>query len=623
MSVQADFANKYKTSEAILRILKVAKKYWIFFAGGCLLMIISSIIAPWPGFAIKIITDAISGGDLLKTDLTVNVIPRQLNDFGIQAHFIHINLPVLVNWIPAILGIFFFLRGLCELCQEFLIRYFGLLVSQDFMRQMYDRTIHLRYSVLSERTSGDLASAITTNSASLGQSISDVIICVVQDSVYTLAFGAGLLLINWKLSFVCLFVVPIFLFVTLLIFKHLKSLATEGQVIVGKLMTFIMETINGLDIIQLMNAHEKFSKRFDNLLKESLVVNMRSTLIDCSTSPLMGLLGASIIGLSAISIGFRQVLAGEMSIGDMSSFVVLAVLIYQPIRRLLRITGKINTLVGSVYRVFTLLDTPSEESGEKSVDLTKESLSLELKNVTFSYKKSKKPVLKDVNLKIKQGEKIAFVGPSGVGKSTIVKLIPYFYEIQKGEIFLSNISLKDWDLNELRKNISIVSQETFLFSGTLRENLQLANPEATDEQIIEALKLANVNFLGNLEDLEDKSMSFLDTELKERASNFSGGQKQRLGIARAFLKNSPLLILDEPTSALDIESEELVQKSLKRLIHEKEKTIILVTHKLSLIRDFDKIVCLKNGKIEELGSHSELIEKKGYYAGLVEAAEVR
>ncbi len=604
-------SRKYSTAEVISRIFKVAKKYIIYLAIGMAAMLISGLFAVWPSLAIKLITDALASGDFLHKAIDIDIIPKQLLQYGFEPHKIRIDLKELVNYTPWVMLFFFLLEGLFKFLYLFCTNYFSLLIGKDFERQLYKKAISLDMKKIKARSSGDFSSCIVNDVKAIQSSLADILICVIKDSIYIAVFTITLTCINWRLSIFCILILPIFFAATYYMLRRLKKMAAGGQDFLGQTVTFVSESIQGMEIIHLNNAYNKFTSKFNLLLVKLEDLAKKAIMINAAVSPLLGLLGAAIIGFVAIWIGFKEVSEGRMTVGDFSAYVVMTVLLYQPARRVLQVMGKISRLLGGSYRILELLDTPSEASGTKTslpIILDKESF-IEFKNLEFHYNKKIK-VLKNINLSIKQGEKVAFVGPSGAGKSTIIKLIPKFFDPVEGDISVEGISIFDWDLKELRDKISFVHQDTMLFTGSLKENLLIAKPSATDEEINKALEMAKVDFLHLIK-------NGINAEMSERGNNLSGGQRQRIGLARAFLKNSPILILDEPTSSLDMQSEELIQKSIVELIQ--NRTVIMVTHKLSLIKDFDKIVCFKHGEIIESGTHQELLANNNYYAELLKS----
>jgi subfamily B ATP-binding cassette protein MsbA len=282
-------------------------------------------------------------------------------------------------------------------------------------------------------------------------------------------------------------------------------------------------------------------------------------------------------------------------------------MLYQPLKRLLRMPGRFSEMSGSTDRIFTFLDYEVEQSGDQYSLGSTEPL-LKITNLTFRYQPDAEPALRDISMTIDTGQSVALVGYSGAGKSSLIKLIPYLYRPETGDISLAGLSLRDWNLKKLREQMSLVPQDSFFFCGTVRDNMLIAHPTASDAEIREAMKLAHVDFVRDLDDI-----------VQERGNNYSGGQKQRLGLARAFLRDTPIIILDEPSSSLDSHSESLIKKSLHDLIG--KKTIILVTHKFDLIREFDNIICFEEGRIVETGTHDELCQRGGYYHSLIHSAD--
>ena len=294
------------------------------------------------------------------------------------------------------------------------------------------------------------------------------------------------------------------------------------------------------------------------------------------------------MGVSAIiCFGLSQVFKGKQSIGDFSSSIIAVLLLYQPLKRLSRVQSQINQIAGTAGRVFDLLAQKTDIQIPIKIQpiCSAQNLKLQFKEACFYYEKNSKPALQNLNLQIEEGEKIGIIGPSGSGKSTISKLIPRLYDLTSGSLQIKGVDVRNWDLFKLRSLISFVPQETFLFSGSLRDNLLLAKPNASETDLSAALNLAEIDFIHSLDEL-----------VWERGLNFSGGQRQRIGIARAFLRNSPLLILDEPTSSLDSHTEELITNNLQILCQ--NRTVILITHKLVNLQNFERIIHLEDGVIK-------------------------
>lgn len=591
----------------LAQILIVAKKYWLVFIIGVVCMFLSGLVYAWPGLAIKILADAVNTGQAFSgVPVSINLIPEQLLRYGLPEYHLKLDIQKLIHWVPVLFLVIYFLEGVLRFSYLFCTHYFGLLIGNDFRLQLYNKLIHLNFNNTRDRSSGDLASCVTNDTATVQSGISNVLIIIIKDTIYSTIFISGMLLINWRLTLICGIIIPVFFLLVSKLLSKLKKIAHKGQEMAGELVSLVNETAQGMDIIHLMNAYETFNSRFHKVCERFIKLSVKSSMLDSATSPIIGILAAILIGTIAIYIGFNEVLQGYMSIGDFLAYLTATLLLYQPVRRLLRISGPLYSLLGGMQRVFALLSLPSPVSGTYYDDHIS---TIKFDNVSFGYDPNK-PVLKNINFTIEPNELIALVGYSGAGKSTIIKLIPHLYQPDSGQILVNDTNIGDWDINKLRNLISFVPQDPFLFSGTVRENLLLAKPNATDSEIFAALESANVDFIDSL-----------DAPLSERAGNLSGGQKQRLGIARAFLRNTPLIIFDEPSSALDSHSEKLIQTSIIKLME--NKTVILITHKLQLVQNFQKIICFKDGEIAEIGNHQELMTHKSYYYSLVNSTEIK
>lgn len=372
-------------------------------------------------------------------------------------------------------------------------------------------------------------------------------------------------------------------------------------------LTSYNEAYNGSKVIKAYNLYNiqnnKFAKQLDNLFKLRIKITQRTG----SISPLMHIIVSIGIGF-AIGFGSHLITSGTISSGNFVSFITALIMLYTPVKGLGNNVKGMQTSMLALERVVKNLDMPLYIIDKKDAkSFNNLNRCIEFKDVSFEYTKDK-PVLKHINLTVNKGETLALVGNSGGGKSTIVNLIPRFYKIKKGTILIDGINVADYKIESLRNNISIVLQDNFLFAGTIKENILMGNPNATEDELNMAVKNACLNeFISTLE-------QGLDTYIGERGVLLSGGQKQRIAIARAFIKNAPIVILDEATSALDNKSEAIVQKAIDNLM--KDKTVFVIAHRLSTIQNADRIAVINEGKLVELGKHEELmsIEHEQYKA---------
>ena len=384
----------------------------------------------------------------------------------------------------------------------------------------------------------------------------------------------------------------------------------ESKVVMGKINTQIESSVSGIRVTKAYTNSEKELEKFQKCNNEYVKVRGE-------TFSAMGMFFSSssfitdLFNVIILILGGVFLYNGKISFGDYSAFVVSISMFTAPINQLISFVEQFESASAGFVRFLKVIDEDEENNYEGKTICNGFEGEIEFKNVTFSYVKDEKEVLNDISFKIKKGETVALVGPSGGGKTTICHLIPRFYRIENGEISIDNVSIDSYTLESLRKNIGIVQQDVFLFSGTIKENILYGKLDATDEEVMEAARKANIlEFIDNLP-------NGWDTEIGERGVKLSGGQKQRLSIARVFLKNPPILILDEATSALDNTTEMLIQRSLNELT--KGRTTIVVAHRLSTIKNAKEIIVISNGSIIEKGTHEELIKNEdGVYKSLYE-----
>ena len=586
------------------RVLGLSVKYWPLFAVSFVFMLVSSFLAIWPSFVLKLIGDIIATGEFLKGPVTVDLLPSQVLKAGFSQVSMSLDIKNFVNYVPVILTLVFFIDSLFKFLYNFFMLLFSLFIVNDLRLKLYKKILNLSVQTIRSITVGDLASRVSNDVGLLMSSIPNTIVSIIKDSANVIIFSIVLISVNLKLTVILLLTLPVLSYITSSILQKIKVFAFESNKESAKLSAFLIQSIQGTEIISLTNSKQKFFEHFRSSCERVIKIGIKSSVITMSVGHMLTVAGALVIGTVAVWTGLTQVINNEITVGDFGSFVVVSLMLYAPAKRLMQAPSNINNVLGSSYRVFALLDTEEEQDAPEPelVNINKnkaESFSIKFNNISFSYEKDK-PVLKNINFSIKQGEKVALIGKSGEGKSSLLKLVSRFYEPNSGEIFLGDLNINKIRRSELRDNISLVLQNTLLFDGTLRENLEIAKPNSSDKEKLRALELANVDFLDLI--------GGLDAQMKEQGLSLSGGQNQRIGLARAFLRNTPILLLDEPTSSLDVQSEELVRKALFNLMQ--EKTVILVTHRLNLVRDFDKIICMKNGEISEIGSHEELSQKE-------------
>ena len=392
--------------------------------------------------------------------------------------------------------------------------------------------------------------------------------------------------------------------------SRIKSVTDKSESENAVVLTSYNEAYNGSKVIKAYNLYNiqnnKFAKQLDNLFKLRIKITQRTG----SISPLMHIIVSIGIGF-AIGFGSHLITSGTISSGNFVSFITALIMLYTPVKGLGNNVKGMQTSMLALERVVKNLDMPLYIIDKKDAkSFNNLNRCIEFKDVSFEYTKDK-PVLKHINLTVNKGETLALVGNSGGGKSTIVNLIPRFYKIKKGAILIDGVNVADYKIESLRNNISIVLQDNFLFAGTIKENILMGNPTANDEELFKSIKNACLDeFISSLED-------GIDTYIGERGVLLSGGQKQRIAIARAFIKNAPIVILDEATSALDNQSEAIVQEAINNLM--RDKTVFVIAHRLSTIRDADKIAVINEGELVELGTHEELMAiNNGQYKALYE-----
>ena len=481
-------------------------------------------------------------------------------------------------------------------------------MTMDIRGDMYEKVQNMSFDYFSESKSGDVMSrfGIDTDKALTILSGAAKAFADMMQVIFSLII---VFVTNPKLAVIAIVLVPMVSAIMKKYSRRLRNTGKDIQESFGKLNTILQEGITGIRVIKAF-ATEKFEiEKYKTENSNNFYHLIRNKRLDARIKPMVEYVNIVVI-LAILYYGGTLVIQGKMTSGDLMKFITAFALVGEPLKRLSDYINALNSAIPAVDRLYEILELESTIENKENPYIPKKIEGIvEFENLDFAYN-SERDVLKNLNLSVKQGEMVALVGRSGSGKTTLVNLIPRFYDATNGSIKIDGIDTRDYDVYTLRKNIGVVPQETFLFSGSVRDTIIYGKRNASDEEIEKALRMANAyNFVMELP-------QGLNTEVGERGVLLSGGQKQRLAIARAILENPPIMILDEATSALDTESERLVQDALDKLMT--NRTTFVIAHRLSTILHADKIVVMENGEIMEVGTHNELLNKKGIYTKLYE-----
>jgi len=510
--------------------------------------------------------------------------------------------------IPILIIVFSSVQSVLTYSATYLNTWVGHKVAMDVKKKLFSKLMRYNAAFFDKNTSGDIIFRFNNDVDSACSGLLNNMKLFTTRLFSSLSLICVLFYNSWQLAILATIVLLGALFPLTRVRKRIKGLMDKTVFSGSRVMTHFNETYNGNRIISSYNLYDYQNLRFRNTLDEVFKLGMKMIQRTGVISPLMHFIVSFGIAL-VIWLGSYLIVTHQITAGSFVSFIAALIMLYNPIKSIGNNFNNVQMAFLAMERVFGALErVPEIRNCENPKTLETPKKSIEYEEVGFSYVKNK-PVLKDVNLKINIGETIAFVGNSGGGKSTLVNLLPRFYDVTKGKIKIDGTDIKELDIDSLRDNIAIVFQDNFLFGGTIRDNIILGKEDATEEEIQKAVKNACLEeFISTLE-------KGLNTEIGERGVLLSGGQKQRIAIARAFIKNAPIVILDEATSALDNKSEAIVQQAIENLMA--DRTVFIIAHRLSTVRNADKIVVVNYGKIVEIGSHEELINKKdGIYASL-------
>lgn len=654
-----------KSKSIFQNLRETARPYDHLFIFSLSFMFLSGIANILPSWLIKVSIDGISA--LGSNSTKFSIIPKQAEEYllkhypnGLEISFLnfkhifsasglskalYLSTGDFINLLPIAIVVVFTIDAIFKLSYIFSIRSWGLRIVQDLRDKFH---LHLNQMALKDQEkydSGSLVSVVSSDLQSLQSWLSETMTNLFNDGFKALFLFGWLLFINFKLTMLTLVTIPLFALPVIKIGKKIRKYSKSGQDYVGQISSFINETLVNQRIIKAFNLENWRQSKFAQESKILYKLQSNWFLFMSIVSPITNIVAA--LGISIILyFGLRSVGQNDISIGEFSSFFVTSILLYDPIKRLGRVSTILQSALGVSERVYKILDEPIQEDCKQLQDSSEprtESLSalplaasVEFKNVVFEYEarsaesssvtqsetntqaqiSHRSRIFNNLNLYIAAKTSLAIVGPSGSGKTTLVSLIPRFYEINAGEIFVDSHSIRDLSLHQLRRYIALVNQDPLLFTGTLRENLEIVLPkhlskEAKDESLNLAFDKAYLReFINELPD-------GIDSNIGERGQKLSLGQRQRVSLARAFLSKAPIVILDEPTSALDNKSQQFVYSSIQELM--KERTVIIIAHRLDTIQSCNKIIYMENGEILETGTYDELLAAKTKFADLIEA----
>jgi len=552
----------------------------------------------WKAFAISIFGMVVAAA-------TEPLLPALLKPF-LDGTFVNKDSAVM-TWAPILILVIFFVRGIAGFFGSYAINWVGNKVVMDLRTEMFDKLLALPTRYYDDHATGSLISKLTYDVTNVTGAATSVVTVTIRDSIIILGLLGWLLYLDWKLTLITLLIAPVVAFVIHFINRRLRASSRETQKAMGNITQVIEESVTAHKVVKLFGGQSYEQKRFADETNAVRIYMMKQATAALANVPIVQMIAAIALAF-VIHLAIGQAKSDATTVGGFLSFVAAMLMLTAPLKRLTSINEYIQRGLAAAESVFELLDTTTEIDTGTTI-LPRSTGAISFEHVYLSYHSDERMALKDFCLDIPAGQSVALVGASGSGKSTLANLVPRFYQPTQGRILLDGYDINELSLASLRANIALVSQEVVLFNDTIAANIGYGQTrKIAEEEIIAAATAAHA-----MEFIEDLPFG-LETLVGEKGVRLSGGQRQRIAIARAILKNAPILILDEATSALDSESERHVQAALETLM--KGRTSLVIAHRLSTIEKADRIVVLQKGQIAEIGTHNDLLSKCGVYAQL-------